>query len=120
MFYNKILQILKSKDFFILLKINKITKILKIKKLYNFLKDKKISNNSTISGIESGNARSSENFNVSDAINEAFDGDEFNNKNKEGNIDFNEIDQLGKEEKLKKKAFLFLIFLTIPRLFFWY
>ena len=89
MFYNKILEILKSKDFFIFLKINKITEILKIKKLYNFLKNKKINNSSTISGIESDNARSSENFNVSDAINEAFDGDNFNRKNKEGNIDFN-------------------------------
>ena len=100
MFYNKILEILKSKDFFIFLKINKITEILKLKKIFNFLKNKKINNSSNISQIESENARSSENFNVSDAISEAFDGDDFNNKNKNGNINLNEIDQLENEEKI--------------------
>ena len=64
MFYNKILEILKSKDFFILLKNNKITETLKIKKLFNFLINKRINNSSSISGIESDNARSSEKLNT--------------------------------------------------------
>ena len=114
MFYNKILEILKSKDFFIFLKINKITEILKLKKIFNFLKNKKINNSSNISQIESENARSSENFNVSDAISEAFDGDDFNNKNKNGNINLNEIDQLGNEEKIKKEGFFISYFLNNP------
>ena len=87
MFYNKIIEFLK------------------------FLKINKTKNNSIIKEIKNESISPSENYNISEAINEAFDSDGVDNK---ADINSNQIDQLGNEEEIKKESFLVSFFINNP------
>ena len=87
MFYNKIIEFLK------------------------FLKIDKTKKNSIIKEIKNESISPSENYNVSDAINEAFDSNGVDNK---ADINSNQIDQLGNEGEIKKESFLVSFFINNP------
>ena len=87
MFYNKIIEFLK------------------------FLKINKTKNNSIIKEIKNESISPSENYNISEAINEAFDSNSVDNK---ADINSNQIDQLGNEEEIKKESFLVSFFINNP------
>jgi len=87
MFYNKIIEFLK------------------------FLKIDKTKNNSIIKEIKNESISPSENYNISEAINEAFDSNSVDNK---ADINSNQIDQLGNEGEIKKESFLVSFFINNP------
>ena len=87
MFYNKIIEFLK------------------------FLKIDKTKTNSIIKEIKNESISPSENYNVSEAINEAFDSNGVDNK---ADINSNQIDQLGNEGEIKKESFLVSFFINNP------
>ena len=87
MFYNKIIEFLK------------------------FLKIDKTKKNSIIKEIKNESISPSENYNISEAINEAFDSNSVDNK---ADINSNQIDQLGNEGEIKKESFLVSFFINNP------
>ena len=75
---------------------------------FNFLTNSKKNKDQTINEINSDKVNSSENYNISDAISEAFV-----NKKTKNDINFNEKDHLNKEE-VKRDSYIISFFLNNP------
>jgi len=89
----------------------KIIEFLKIKNLFKFLKFNKLQNNLSTIEVKKESVSSSENYSISEEINQAFDIDSFDNKE---NINSDQIDFLRNEEKIKKEGIFVSFFLNNP------